>query len=123
MPKITISSDTLNRALQGIASIDLNAAWVKLRSGDIQAELQVGEEAADIISAFWPEAKYAEDVMKLIGFIIALRQAGVWTDAQPEDPAMQHAAGNTGQGTPAMHSEPVIVPGGTREDPYAFDTH
>ena len=81
----------------------------------------MGEEAAGLLSDIFPDAVYAEDAMKLLGFVIALRDAGYWKPAEPTDPSMAHAQGNTGQGTPQMHQAPVIVPGGTPENPYNYD--
>ena len=98
VPTLTISADTIERALQGLGKLDLNAAWNMLRSGDVSQELQLGAEAADVISAFWPEARYVEDALKLLIFIDALRKAGVWSPAEPTDPAMMHAEGRTGMG-------------------------
>lgn len=117
---VTISADTIERAIQGLGKLDLGRAWNMLQSGDLGQELELGAEAADVISCFWPEAKYVEDALKLLIFIDALRKAGVWKPAEPTDPSMEHAAGPAG-GTPTMHGKPEILPGGTENDPYAFD--
>lgn len=120
MSGVTVPVEVVNRALQGLGSLDLAKAWAMLKSGDVRQELVVGEEAAEFLSAFWPEAKYAEDVMRLAGFVIALRDAGVWSPGQPTDLSMSRAAGRPG-GTPSMHGPVTLSPGGTLEDPYNLD--
>lgn len=124
MAKLTISADTISRAVTQLQSIDLAKAWDMLESGDFEADLEVGAEAAGLVANFVPVAGEVEAGIKLLIFIDQLRQAGVWAPAEPTDPAMIHAEGRTGGGgTPEMHASPVIAPDGSPTDPYAFDKH
>lgn len=119
MGSLSIPISTIVTVANAALAADWSGLIAKLESGDIQQELVVGEAAADFLSQFFPEAQYAEDALKLFGFIVALKQAGVWAPAQPEDPAMQRAAGHSHY-TPG---KPVVLaPGVDPNDPLGFDS-
>ena len=119
----SIDIDEVLKVIQAASCIDYHAAMTALGSKDPMQILDVVEEVTGILADLGvPYANDAKLVEVVLGLVIRGYQDGLIRSAQPEDPAMQHAAGNTGQGTPTMHGKVVIAPGGNASDPYAWET-
>ncbi len=117
----SISLDDILKAIQAAESINFPAAFAAVKSGDAGQILGVVEQVTGILADLGvPYANDAKIAEAILGFVIKGYETGLIRSAQPEDPAMQRAAGNTGQGTPQMHQPPVIEPGGTVDNPYNF---
>ncbi|MCW6508195.1 hypothetical protein [Lichenifustis flavocetrariae] len=89
-----LTSDGIEGALKAMCLVDVHAALAALQAAKTKEAILTGAEAAlDLVALFFPPAIVLEDVLKLIGALIVLRDAGLVRSGQPEDPALARCAG------------------------------
>ena len=118
----SIDIDEVLKIVQAASRIDYHDAMAALASKDPMRILGVVEQVTGILADRGvPYANDAKLVEIVLGLMIRGYQDGRIQSAEPTDPGMARAAGNTGEGTPSMHQPIKMAPGGTDTDPYGFD--
>ena len=88
----------IESGIEAAAGIDWAGALNAVKTANVSGMLKTGEQLADLLSPFVPQAMYAKDVLEVAGFLVDMQNAGYIRAAQPEDAVMQRAAGHEGLG-------------------------